>query len=98
MVPRKTTFNIAFPSSTSPLTEKIFFNPELRIYSQPATITSEAHIKTSFLEDKFIVMSNIPGEDYYNIRFQIKPFMIWIWLSILLISLGGFLSISLKKN
>ena len=61
-------------------------------------MTSEANIKTNFFKDKYIVMNNVSGSDYYNIRFQEKPFMIWIWIASLLIATGGFLSIILKRN
>ena len=66
--------------------------PELRIYNQPNIITSEADIKTSFLRDKFITMNTVQNEEYFNIRYQVKPFMLWIWISTLLISFGGILS------
>ncbi len=72
------------------------FSPELRIYNQPNIVTSEAYIKTNVLEDKFITMNLVQNQDYFNIRYQIKPFMIWIWLSVLLIGFGGL--ISLFKN
>ena len=32
-----------------------------------------------------------------NIRYQVKPFMIWIWVSVILISFGGFLSFFKKR-
>ena len=66
--------------------------PELRIYNQPNIVTSEADIKTNFLTDKFMTMNYVQNQDYFNIRYQVKPFMIWIWLSVILISLGGFVS------
>ena len=66
--------------------------PELRVYNQPVIITSEADIKTTFLEDKFLVMNLVKGNEYFNIRYQIKPFMLWIWISVLLLSLGGLMS------
>ncbi len=72
--------------------------PELRIYNQPNIITSEAYIKTNLLTDKFITMNLVQNQEYFNIRYQIKPFMIWIWLSVLLISFGGLLSFFKKKN
>ena len=71
--------------------------PELRIYNQPNIITSEADIKTTFLTDKFITMNSVQNEEYFNIRYQVKPFMLWIWISVLLISLGGLLSLFKKK-
>ena len=72
-------------------------SPELRIYNQPNIITSEAYIKTSLISDKFIVINLVPNQDYFNIRYQVKPFMIWIWLSVVLISFGG-LSSFMKKE
>ena len=75
----------------------IQLKPELRVYNQPKTITSEADIKTTLLEDKFLVMNIIKGGEYFNIRYQVKPFMLWIWVSVLLLSSGGLIGL-LKKN
>ena len=71
--------------------------PELRIYNQPNIITSEADIKTNLLLDRFMTMNYIQNQDYFNIRYQVKPFMIWIWLSVLLISFGGLKSLFQKR-
>ena len=75
-----------------------YFRPEIRIYSQPSMITSEANIKTNFFYDTFLAMSNIQGSEFYNIRFQKKYFMLWIWLSTLLIVTGGLVSVFKKKK
>jgi cytochrome c-type biogenesis protein CcmF len=75
----------------------IELKPEIRIYNQPVIITSEADIKTTLLDDKFLVMNLVKGNEYFNIRYQVKPFMIWIWISVLLLSLGGLMSLSKKK-
>ena len=69
------------------------FKPELRIYDQPVVITSEADIKTTLFRDKFLVMNTVKGNEYFNVRYQVKPFMIWIWISTLLLATGGFLSL-----
>ena len=71
--------------------------PEIRVYNQPIIITSEADIKTTLLEDKFLVMNLVKGNEYFNIRYQVKPFMLWIWISVLLLSLGGLMSLFKKK-
>ena len=42
-------------------------------------------------------MNLVQNQDYFNIRYQIKPFMIWIWISVLIISFGGLKSL-FKKN
>ena len=72
-------------------------NPEIRIYNQPNILTSEVDIKTTIFLDKFIVINLIKGEETFNVRYQTKPFMIWIWISVCLISIGGMMGI-LKKN
>jgi len=72
--------------------KKFLFKPEIRIYNQPQVITSEADIKTSFFKDKFFVINLVKGENYFNIRYQEKPLMIWIWLSTILIAIGGSVS------
>ena len=73
------------------------FNPEIRVYSQPETITSEADILSTIFSDNFLVFSLIKDDGYFNVRYQFKPLMIWIWLSVLIMSLGGLLSL-IKKN
>ena len=75
----------------------ILLNPELRFYNQPIMITSEADIKTTMLEDRFLVMNLVKGDEFFNIRYQVKSFMIWIWISILLMCLGGLMSLIKKK-
>ena len=75
----------------------VILNPELRVYNQPNIVTSEADIKTNLLKDRFITMNLVSNQDYFNIRYQDKPFMIWIWLSVLLISFAGIISL-LKKR
>ncbi len=71
--------------------------PELRIYNQPNIITSEADIKTTLYKDKFMTMNSVQNQEYFNIRYQIKPFMIWIWLSTFLISLSGLIGFFKKR-
>ncbi len=85
-------FNIQSSDGTTEI-----LNPELRIYNQPNIVTSEADIKTNLLTDKFMTMNLVQNQNYFNIRYQIKPFMIWIWFSVLLISLGGFISFFKKR-
>ena len=67
--------------------------PEIRIYNNPETLTYEASIQTNFFRDYYLTMSNIDRSEYYNIKFQEKPLMIWIWISVISLSFGGFLSL-----
>ena len=71
--------------------------PELRVYNQPNIITSEADIKITLFTDKFITMNSVQNQEYFNIRYQVKPFMLWIWISVLFISMGGVLSFFKKE-
>ena len=76
--------------------KKTKFFPEIRIYNQPNIMTSEADIKTSIFYDKFFVINYLKNENYFNVRYQVKSFMIWIWISTLIIAIGGFISLVKK--
>ncbi|MFL2887126.1 MAG: heme lyase CcmF/NrfE family subunit [Candidatus Pelagibacter sp.] len=75
----------------------IDLSPEVRIYNQPRTLTSEAAINSTIYSDNFLVFNIIKDDGYYNVRYQFKPLMMWIWFSIIIISAGGVLGY-LKKN
>tara|TARA_B100001250_G_scaffold197619_1_gene169618 strand:- start:76 stop:1803 length:1728 start_codon:yes stop_codon:yes gene_type:complete len=76
----------------------INLSPEVRIYNQPKTLTSEADISSTIYSDNFIVFNVIKDDGYYNIRYQYKPLMMWIWFSIILISAGGILGYFKKDD
>ena len=76
----------------------IKLNPEIRIYNQPVIATSEAAIKTTFFKDRFITINLIKDEQLFNVRYQNKPFMIWIWISTMVIIFGGTIAIFSKKK
>ena len=50
-----------------------------------------------FQSDKFIVINVVPNQEFFNVRYQVKPFMLWIWISVVLISVGGLMSFLKKK-
>ena len=77
----------------------IILNPSIRKYVQPQQFTSETSIKNDGFSDFYIAM------DYANdlntgigIRFYYNYFIRLIWLSFALIIIGGFLSLSIRKN
>ncbi len=72
--------------------------PEIRIYTQPETLTYEASIRSKFKHDLYLTMSNINRTEFYNIKFQKKPFMIWIWISAILIAIGGTMRVFKHEN
>ncbi len=75
----------------------INLHPEIRIYNEPEMATSEASIKTTLFKDRFITINIIKDQNFFNVRYQHKPFMIWVWISTLIIMLGGFFAI-FRKN
>ncbi len=89
---------IANFSITNSNGEKEKLSPELRIYNQPVIATSEADIKTTLMSDKFIVINLVQNQDFFNVRYQVKPFMLWIWLSVALISFGGIISFLQRRS
>ena len=80
------------------LGEVNILSPEIRIYNNPNTLTYEAAIKTNLIKDYYLTMSNIDRSEFYNIKFQKKPMMIWIWISVVMLSLGGFLRVFKNAN
>ena len=50
--------------------EERTLKPEIRIYTNPQTLTYEASIQTNFFKDHYLTMSNIDRSEYYNIKFQ----------------------------
>ena len=76
--------------------KKLIFNPEIRVYNQPEVLTSEADIKTTLVNDNFIVMSLFNDSDIFNVRYQNKPLMIWIWISLIFLVFGGALAVFKK--
>ncbi len=71
--------------------------PEIRVYDKPETLTFETAIISNLRRDLYITMSNIDGSEFYNVKFQIKPFMLWIWLAAFLTAVGGLTRIFLRK-
>jgi len=75
----------------------INLHPEIRIYNEPEMATSEASIKTTLFKDRFITINIVKDQNFFNVRYQHKPFMIWVWISTLIIILGGLFAI-FRKN
>ena len=88
--------NVVIKNNTKNSIERL--NPEIRLYNSPETVTYEASIKSNIFSDTYVTMSNISRSEYYNIKFQKKPFMNLIWFSTILIVLGGFFRIVNKKK
>ena len=72
--------------------------PEIRVYEKPETLTFETAIISNFKQDFYLTMSNIDGSEFYNVKFQLKPLMLWIWLEAFLTARGSLVRIFLKNE
>ena len=72
-------------------------NPEIRVYDKPETLTFETAINTNLKHDLYLTMSNLEGSDFFNVKYQIKPFMLLIWFSAFLTASGGLLRLFLRR-
>ena len=74
------------------------FSPEIRFYNDPPTITSETSIVHRLFEDIYIVMNVTQATNSISVRIHVKPFMTFLWIGVILIILGGVLSIFIKNK
>src|SRR6056300_1210566 len=72
-----------------------FENVKTKIIFENISQKQEKNYKS--IIDKFIVINLVPNQEFLNARYQVKPFMLWIWISVILISIGGLMSF-LKKE
>ncbi len=83
-------------------------SPESRIYLPLLTRTYEADIHYTLLSDFYLVLGKsetLPadkkgknGQEAFPVRIYIRPFMFFIWFSILAMAFGGFLAMLPKKK
>ena len=70
--------------------------PEKRIYPITNQTTTEVSIHTNLLRDLYIVLGDEDILDGWIVRIYYNPLVIWIWIGVLFIFMGGLLS--LKNN
>jgi cytochrome c-type biogenesis protein CcmF len=76
----------------SPQGKKTNLFPEKRVYIVQGTRVSETAIQSRIFSDIYIAMGESLGGQYWSFRIAYKPFIGWIWAGVLLMMLGGFLS------
>ena len=67
--------------------------PEKRLYPSRNEVTTEASIKPTFFNDFYMVLGNKLDENVWVVRTYIKPYISFIWVGVILIALGGFVSL-----
>jgi len=67
--------------------------PEKRLYTVQKNATTEAAIDSGWTRDLYVSLGEPVSDNRWVIRFQIKPFVDWIWGGCLLMALGGLLAV-----
>ena len=79
---------------------QILMNPEKRIYSSQTMPMTEAAIDTTLFRDIYISLGEPLSDDIHGewiVRVYYKPFQSWLWISIILMGLGGLIAILDKR-
>jgi len=72
-------------------------HPEKRNYSVRNQVMTEAALDPGLTRDLYVSLGEPLKGDAWAIRLHVKPFVRWIWLGGLMISLGGLLSVLDKR-
>ncbi|UNM95464.1 heme lyase CcmF/NrfE family subunit [Ignatzschineria rhizosphaerae] len=67
--------------------------PEKRTYTVSGMPISEVALRPSLIDDLYVAMAEERAENAWAIRLYVKPFVRWIWLGGLIISIAALLSI-----
>jgi cytochrome c-type biogenesis protein CcmF len=71
--------------------------PEKRDYPVAGMGTTEAAIRQGVADDLYLVIGDPQEGGGWAVRSYIKPFANWLWGGVLIMSLGGFLSLSDRR-
>jgi len=69
-------------------------HPEKRRYLAREMVMTEAAIDAGFLRDVYVSLGEPLGDGAWAVRLQVKPFVRWIWLGGLLMTLGGIIAVA----
>jgi len=74
-------------------------HPELRTYAQPPQQTTFTSIRTTYFADLYAAIGEAQGEDgSYVTRFYYQPLVPFLWYGVLLMMLGGFVSLTDRRH
>ena len=77
--------------------EVAVLHPEKRLYTVQQMPMTEAGIDAGFTRDLYVALGEPLENGAWAVRVHIKPFVRWIWLGALLMSLGGVLAASDRR-
>ncbi len=71
--------------------------PQKRRYFSSGQVMTEAAIDVGFWRDLYIALGEPLEDDAWAVRLHYKPFVRWIWLGAIFMSIGGLLAIADKR-
>lgn len=71
--------------------------PEKRVYLVQNMPTSEAAIETDFITDFYLVLGDQNKQGQWTVRIFIEPLVPWIFIGIILMMIGGAVSLSDRR-
>ncbi len=67
-------------------------HPEKRTYASGGQVMTEAAVDWGVLRDRYVALGESLGDGSWAVRVHSKPMMGFIWLAVILIALGGFVT------
>jgi len=77
--------------------EIALLQPEKRRYNASGSVMTEAAIDVSLFRDVYVSMGEPLADGAWGMRLQVKPFMRWVWLGAIFMSVGGLLAMLDKR-
>ena len=71
--------------------------PEKRRYNASGQVMTEAALSVNLWRDLYVSMGDKLDDGSWGMRLQVKPFMRWVWLGAIFMSVGGLLAILDKR-
>ncbi|QJR00691.1 heme lyase CcmF/NrfE family subunit [Halomonas sp. PGE1] len=72
-------------------------NPEKRLYIATGMPMTQVALRPGLFRDLYVAMGEDLGDGSWAMRVQYKPFVRWLWLGGLLMSIGGVLAVADKR-
>jgi len=72
-------------------------NPEKRLYLATGMPMTQVALRPGLFRDLYVAMGEDLGDGSWAMRVQYKPFVRWLWLGALLMSIGGVLAVADKR-
>jgi cytochrome c-type biogenesis protein CcmF len=72
-------------------------HPEKRFYPVREELMTEAAINARFTRDLYVSLGDQLSDSAWLVHVQHKPFIMWLWIGVLLMGFGGLLAVSDRR-